>query len=94
MAGQVRVLAVTSPQRSTAMPEVPTLHESGFPGFDVINVIGILAPGATPKPIVYRLTTEIARIMSTGKPRVRDQPPQRRGLRLLGRILRRLPAQG
>ena len=61
-----RVLAVTSPQRSTAMPEVPTLHESGF-GFDVINVIGILAPGATPKPIVYRLTTEIARIMRRRK---------------------------
>ena len=69
VAGQMRVLAVTSLQRSKAMPEVPTLHESGFPGFDVINVIGILAPGATPKPIVFRLTTEIARIMSTPESR-------------------------
>ena len=55
----MRVLAVTSLQPQPRDPEVPTLRESGLPGFDIINVIGILAPAATPKPIVARLTTEM-----------------------------------
>jgi tripartite-type tricarboxylate transporter receptor subunit TctC len=63
--GQIRVLAVTSLSRSAAMPGMPTLAESGFPGFDIINVIGLLAPAATPEPIVTRLSEEIARIMTT-----------------------------
>jgi tripartite-type tricarboxylate transporter receptor subunit TctC len=63
--GQIRVIAVTSLHRSAAMPDMPTLAESGFAGFDIINVIGLLAPAATPKPIIARLGEEIARIMTT-----------------------------
>ena len=62
-AGQVRILAVTSLQRNAAIPDVPTLAESGLPGFELINVVGVLAPAGTPKPVLDRLNTEIARIL-------------------------------
>jgi len=58
-AGTLRALAVTSPQRSAVAPEVPTIAESGFPGFDAIAWHGILAPAKTPPNIVKRLNTEI-----------------------------------
>jgi len=58
-AGTLRALAVTSPQRSAVAPEVPTIAESGFPGFDAIAWHGILAPAKTPLNIVKRLNTEI-----------------------------------
>ncbi len=58
-AGTLRALAVTSPQRSAVAPEVPTIAESGFPGFDAIAWHGILAPAKTPPSIVKRLNTEI-----------------------------------
>ena len=64
-AGQLRLLGFTSLQRTKTMPDVPTLAESGAPGFEVINVVGILAPAGTPKPIIDKLNAEIARIVST-----------------------------
>lgn len=66
---QVRLIAVTSLHRSPPIPDVPTLDESGLKGFDVINVIGILAPAGTPAPIVDRLNREIAKIMQSQKGR-------------------------
>jgi putative tricarboxylic transport membrane protein len=58
-AGTLRALAVTSKERSPVVPEVPTIAESGFPGFDAIAWHGILAPASTPPAIVKKLNTEI-----------------------------------
>jgi tripartite-type tricarboxylate transporter receptor subunit TctC len=62
-AGKLRVLAVTTPRRSAIAPEVPTLAESGFPGFETSNWFGLLAPAATPKPIIDMVNTEVVRIL-------------------------------
>ena len=53
--GKIRGLAVTSPQRHPALPAVPTISESGLPGFDFRSWVGILVPAATPKEIVRRI---------------------------------------
>ena len=58
-AGTLRALAVTSPQRSAMAPDVPTVAESGYPGFDAIAWHGILAPAKTPPAIVRKLNAEI-----------------------------------
>ena len=58
-AGKLKAIAVGSPRRSSALPDVPTIAESGVPGYDVTNWFGVLAPGPTPKPIVARLNKEI-----------------------------------
>ncbi|MBN9050232.1 MAG: tripartite tricarboxylate transporter substrate binding protein [Rhizobiales bacterium] len=63
--GQLRMMAVTSLQRSPTVPDVPTLAESGLKDFEIINVVGILAPAGTPQPIVQRLNREIAAIVSS-----------------------------
>ncbi len=62
--GRLKALAVTSGKRSPAVPEVPTIAESGLPGYEVINWYGVLAPAGTPKDIVARLNGEIRRILS------------------------------
>lgn len=64
-AGKVRALAVTTRARTPLLPDVPTVAESGVPGFETVAWFGILAPAATPKPIVDRLSQEIARIVQT-----------------------------
>jgi tripartite-type tricarboxylate transporter receptor subunit TctC len=64
-AGQLRVLAVAALKRNPAYPDVPTLDESGLPGFELTNVVGVLAPAATPKPILDKLNTTVARILGT-----------------------------
>ncbi len=58
--GRVRSLAVTSLKRSAAAPELPTLAESGFPGFESSSWFGVLAPSRTPPAIVLKLQQEIA----------------------------------
>jgi tripartite-type tricarboxylate transporter receptor subunit TctC len=62
-AGKLKVLAVTTPKRSSAEPDWPTLAESGFPGFDTSLWFGLLAPAATSKDIIGRLHLEVARIL-------------------------------
>ena len=57
-------LAVTSPKRTAALPDVPTIAESGYPGFDVKNTFGIFAPAGTPAAIVKLLNTEIRAIVA------------------------------
>ncbi|MBQ5939504.1 tripartite tricarboxylate transporter substrate binding protein [Massilia sp. AB1] len=64
-AGKLRALAVTTIQRSAALPNVPTLDEAGLKGFDQGTWFGILAPAATPKDVVARLNTEIVRIVNS-----------------------------
>lgn len=58
-AGTLRALAVTSKERSPVAPDVPTISESGYPGFDAIAWHGILAPANTPAAIIKKLNTEI-----------------------------------
>jgi tripartite-type tricarboxylate transporter receptor subunit TctC len=56
--GRIRILAFTSKDRLATMPEIPTLHESGFPGFDTTQWTGLLAPRGTSADIVNRLNAE------------------------------------
>ncbi len=69
--GKVRGLAVTSPTRSPALPDVPTVAESGFPGFDATGWLGIFVPNGTPPAVIARLNAEIAKVMQ--KPEVQQQ---------------------
>jgi tripartite-type tricarboxylate transporter receptor subunit TctC len=63
-AGQLKVLAVGSPERLPELPDVPTIAESGFPGFTSYNIWGVMAPTGTPEPIVQRLRGAIAEAVS------------------------------
>jgi tripartite-type tricarboxylate transporter receptor subunit TctC len=63
--GKVRGLAVTSAARSPALPDVPTVAESGFPGFEANGWLGILVPNGTPPDVIVRLNGEIAKVMQS-----------------------------
>ena len=63
--GKLRPLAVGTAQRSPALPDVPTVAELGYPGFEAALWLGVLAPAGTPKPIIDRLHREIAAIVPT-----------------------------
>jgi len=63
--GRVRSIAVSSAKRSVAIPQVPTIAESGLPGFEVVGWYGVLAPARTPHPIVVRLHNELVKILQT-----------------------------
>jgi len=63
-AGKLRALAVLTPQRSPLMPDVPTVAESGVPGFNSVPWYGALGPAGLPKPIVTKLNTAIADAIS------------------------------
>lgn len=69
--GRLKLLAVGSSKRSPLFPDVPTLAESGLPGFDADTVFGFYAPAATPPAVVTRLNTEINKILAT--PAVRER---------------------
>lgn len=62
-AGKLRGLAVTGKERTAIVPNVPTLAESGFKGFDAVIWLGLLAPAGTPKPIVDKISAEIGRMV-------------------------------
>ncbi len=62
-AGRVRALAVTSPQRSPAAPEVPTMAESGVAGCEISEWNALLAPAGTPPAVIERLQAEVAKIL-------------------------------
>ena len=63
--GRLRALAVTSAKRTAAAPDIPTLTEAALPGYEAVQWYGVLAPAQTPREIVARLHTEIARILQT-----------------------------
>jgi tripartite-type tricarboxylate transporter receptor subunit TctC len=69
--GKLRVLAVMSPARSAMLPDVPTIAESGFPGFEASVWYGFVAPAATPKPIVVKLHAEVQKALQTAEVRER-----------------------
>ncbi len=62
--GRLRAIAVTGAARAMALPDVPTIAESGYPGFDVVTWQGILAPRGTPAAAVERLATEFRRVLA------------------------------
>jgi tripartite-type tricarboxylate transporter receptor subunit TctC len=64
-AGKLRLLAVTSTGRTAVLPSVPTVAESGYPGFEAISWQAILAPAGTPAPIVDRLYRELVKIIGS-----------------------------
>ena len=70
-AGKLKALAVTGSRRSPAAPEFPTVAESGLPGFAASGWWGVLAPAGTPKAIVTRLHSELARLLQA--PELRDR---------------------
>ncbi|CAM9768172.1 unnamed protein product, partial [Phaeothamnion confervicola] len=61
----IRPLAVTSLKRSSTFPDLPTVAESGLPGFDAILTYGLIAPAGTPRPIVERLNKELRAALAT-----------------------------
>jgi tripartite-type tricarboxylate transporter receptor subunit TctC len=63
--GRVRPIAVGTPKRSPSLPEVPTVAESGFPGFDASLWLAVMAPAGTPAPVVDRLHKEIVAAIAT-----------------------------
>lgn len=65
--GKVRAIAVSSAKRLDSLPNVPTIAESGVPGFEVVSWQGIFVPAGVPKPIVDRLHTEIMKILQTAE---------------------------
>jgi tripartite-type tricarboxylate transporter receptor subunit TctC len=69
-AGTLKALAVTRPVRSPLAPDVPTVSESGLPGFDVNAWICLMATGGTPAPVIARLNAEVRKMMEL--PEVRE----------------------
>ncbi|MGY2489208.1 Bug family tripartite tricarboxylate transporter substrate binding protein [Cupriavidus sp. CP313] len=69
--GKLRALAVTSEQRNVLFPDVPTVAESGFPGFSAVSWVGLSAPKGTPKPIVDKL--EAAMVTAFKQPAVKEK---------------------
>ncbi|HEX9391200.1 MAG TPA: tripartite tricarboxylate transporter substrate binding protein [Usitatibacteraceae bacterium] len=63
--GKVKALAVTGSTRSKLMPELPTVAESGYPGFESTNFFGLFAPAGTPKEIVAKLYAASVKVLST-----------------------------
>ena len=63
-AGKARILATTVPQRNPEFPDVPTLAESGMPGFDLANTYMLYAPAQTPAPLIAALNREIAQVVT------------------------------
>jgi tripartite-type tricarboxylate transporter receptor subunit TctC len=70
-AGALRALAVTSSRRSKLLPDVPTVAESGLPGFEADLYYGLLAPAGTPRPIVERLNKELRAALAQDDVRAR-----------------------
>ena len=73
-AGRVRILAFTSLERFPALPEIPTLNESGLAGFDTAQWLGLLAPRGTREEVIQRLYLETAKVLTA--PEVRDRLAQ------------------
>jgi len=68
--GRMRPIAVTSAKRSETLPQVPTVAESGYPGFEATNWFGAVVRSATPRATVERLSADIGRAL--GLPEVRE----------------------
>jgi tripartite-type tricarboxylate transporter receptor subunit TctC len=70
-AGKLRAIAVTSLKRAPVLPDVPTISESGLPGFEASSWFGVLAPAGTPAPIVARINAEVNKWLQSADARER-----------------------
>jgi tripartite-type tricarboxylate transporter receptor subunit TctC len=64
-AGKLRAIAVAAPERLAAIPDTPTVSESGLPGFNIVQYYGLAAPAGTPQPIIERLNSELRKIVTS-----------------------------
>jgi tripartite-type tricarboxylate transporter receptor subunit TctC len=80
--GKAKALGVVTPKRATLAPDIPTVAESGLPGYEIVSWYGVLAPAGTPKPIVSRLHGEIMKILQL--PDVRERLYVKGGLEHIG----------
>jgi len=69
--GQVRLIAVTSPNRLPSLPNIPTIAESGFPGYEVLGWYGLLAPVGTPRQVITKLYEAVKQALNN--PDVKDK---------------------
>jgi tripartite-type tricarboxylate transporter receptor subunit TctC len=70
-AGRLRAIAVTSAKRSPALPELPTIAESGVPGYEFILWYGLIGPAGVPEEIVRRLNAELGKVLQDPQIRTR-----------------------
>ena len=104
---KLRAIAVSSPTRWPSVPNVPTVSESGLPGFEAATWYGLLSPAGTPQPVVARLHTDIAGVlhqpeiksfgMEQGFQTIGNKPDEfaeiiRRDMEKWGKLMRSLPA--
>jgi len=68
-AGRLRALAVTGSKRSQTLPDLPTVAESGLPGYEAVGWFGLLAPAATPKATVAKLSADVKHVLAMGEVR-------------------------
>jgi tripartite-type tricarboxylate transporter receptor subunit TctC len=66
-AGKLRALATTGPKRAALLPEIPTVAESGYPGYEAMNWYAYLAPAKTPKEIIARLNRELVKALNNAE---------------------------
>ena len=69
--GKIRALATTGPKRSASFPDVPTIAESGYPGYEATNWYGLVAPAKTPRDIIERVNREFVKTLNA--PDIREQ---------------------
>ena len=62
--GRIKALAITSAKRSGLMPELPTVAESGLPGYEATIWFGLVVPAATPRPLIDTLSTRIGAVLA------------------------------
>ena len=72
-AGKLKALATTGAKRSETLPDLPTVAESGLPGYEAVGWFGLLAPAATPKPVVDKLSADANRVLANQEVRSRMQ---------------------
>jgi tripartite-type tricarboxylate transporter receptor subunit TctC len=70
-AGKLRALAVTSATRSKLLPDIPTVAESGLPGYESSGWFGLMAPAGTPAPVIEKIQRDTARLLDTTEMRAR-----------------------
>jgi tripartite-type tricarboxylate transporter receptor subunit TctC len=70
-AGKLKALAVTGAKRSETLPELPTVSESGLPGYQAVGWFGVLAPAATPRPVLEKLSADVNRVLADAEVRRR-----------------------
>jgi tripartite-type tricarboxylate transporter receptor subunit TctC len=69
--GRLRALALTGAKRSETLPDLPTVAESGLPGYEAVGWFGLLAPAATPRPTVAKISADVNRVL--GEREVRER---------------------